>query len=214
MNVLQSVDDTLEDELRRGPLHGMNAQVGFETPNADWAARRTGLWVNLFLHSVDEDTPRRQSGDRSIVDEQGIVVGYDLPTRFFRLGYALTVWGQTPRDEHSVLGNLLEWCVRTDRLSAQHEAHPADIVSLRLRRSPEDAEPPAMKLWAGLGTPARPVLDLLVTVPVTTPNRAIDTEPVRGLTLQSHNLQPPADTAERPRARDGVRLRRKIEEIG
>lgn len=214
MNILHLVDDALGDELRAGPLSGMNAQVSFETPNSDWVTRRTGLWVNLFLHGIDEDIPRRQTGDRNIVDEQGTIVGYDPPARYFRLGYALTVWGQSPRDEHSVLGAMLEWCVSTDRITAQAGPHHAKPISLRLRPTPEGAEPPAMKLWAGLGTPPRPVLDLLLIVPITAPIKNIGTEPVRGLTLRSQNLQSPSLGREpRLQQREGVRSRRKVEEI-
>ncbi|MGW6412613.1 Pvc16 family protein [Streptomyces vinaceus] len=214
MNILHLVDEALGDELRAGPLGAMNAQVSFETPNSDWAARRTGLWVNLFLHGIDEDVPRRQTGDRNIVDEQGAIVGYDPPTRYFRLGYALTVWGQSPRDEHSVLGAMLEWCISTDQITAQAGPQRTKKISLGLRPTSEDAESPAAKLWAGLGTPPRPVLDLMLIVPITAPTKHIDTEPVRGLTLRSQNLQSPSlGSAPYVQQREGVRSRRRVEEI-
>lgn len=214
MSIVQHVDDTLERELRQGPLHGVQAQVVFDTPNSDWAARRSGLCVNLFLHSIEEDMKQRQSGDTSIIDEHGVVVGYNRPTRFFHLGYALTVWGHSPRDEHRMLGTLLEWCVATEHLVPLPGRTARGALSLKLRETTEGGESPAAKLWSGLGTPARPVLDLLVMVPVTRPTTAVETEPVKGMTLRAERLDPPLVPENRPaRPSGGARLRRNVEEI-
>lgn len=214
MSIVQHVDDTLEKELRHGPLHGVNARIDFETPDSDWAARRSGLCVNLFLHSVEEDVVQRQSGDSSVIDEHGVVVAYRHPTRFFRLGYALTVWARSPRDEHRLLGTLLEWCVATEQLSPYPGAGP---LVLKLRETREGAEPLTAKLWSALGTPPRPALDLLVTVPVARPSTVVGTEPVGGLTLRAARLDPPTAPEERPvrpaRPQGARRPRRNVEEI-
>ncbi|WP_411129953.1 DUF4255 domain-containing protein [Streptomyces sp. x-19] len=220
MSIVRKVDDTLERELRQGPLHGVNAQVVFDTPNSEWAARRSGLCVNLFLHSVEEDTAQRHSGDTSIIDEHGVVVAYHRPPRHFRLGYALTVWGHSPRDEHRLLGTLLEWCVATEHLTPYPDPSEGNTLSLKLRETPEGAEPPAAKLWSGLGTPARPVLDVLVTVPVARPATPVQAEPVRDLALRAAHLDVPRSPEGHPsspvrgRTRDTPRPRRNVEEVG
>ncbi|MGW8953876.1 DUF4255 domain-containing protein [Streptomyces sp. NPDC055709] len=221
MSIVQHVDDTLERELRAGPLSGVNAEIAFETPNSDWAARRSGLCLNLFLHSIEEDAKQRQAGDTSIIDENGIVVGYRKPTRSFKLGYAMTVWGHSPRDEHRLLGTLLEWCVATERLTPASSLYAGTPLTgrptLALREVPEGAESPTSKLWSGLGTPARPVLDLLVTVPVGLPNTQVRTEPIREFALRAATLDPPRVPEERPhrpsRPRGTARPRRNVEEI-
>ncbi|MEV6954687.1 DUF4255 domain-containing protein [Streptomyces sp. NPDC051183] len=221
MSIVQHVDDTLERELRAGPLSGVNAEIAFETPNSDWAARRSGLCVNLFLHGIEEDTTKRQSGDTNIIDENGVVVGRSKPARSFRLGYAMTVWGHSPRDEHRLLGTLLEWCVATERLTPAPSVHPGTPLEerplLALREVPDGAESPAAKLWSGLGTPARPVLDLLVTVPVGRPDTQVTTKPIRGFGLRAAALDPPVVPPEPPhrppRPRGTVRPRRNVEEI-
>ncbi|WP_370424182.1 DUF4255 domain-containing protein (plasmid) [Streptomyces sp. QH1-20] len=215
MSIVQRVDDTLEKELRKGPLYGVNAQVVFETPSSDWAARRSGLCVNLFLHSVEEDAAQRQVGETSVIDENGLVVGYTSPARHFKLAYALTVWGHSPRDEHLLFGTLLEWCVATDHLTPT-SGTPTSPLTLKLRDTPEGAEPIATKLWSGLGTPARPVLDLLVTIPVAKPSTKVETEPIRSVTLRARTMEPPApedDPFRPPRPRGSARPRRRVEEI-
>ncbi|MFI5672689.1 DUF4255 domain-containing protein [Streptomyces sp. NPDC051704] len=222
MSIVQHVDDTLERELRAGPLSGVNAEIAFETPDSGWAARRSGLCLNLFLHSIEEDGRKRQSGDSSIIDEHGMVVGRSRPARSFRLGYAMTVWGHSPRDEHRLLGALLEWCVATERLTPVPSVYAGGSLTgrpvLALREVPDGAESPTAKLWAGLGTPARPVLDLLVTVPVGLPDSMVTTEPVRDFGLRAAALDPPVvppGPAHRPpRPRGTARPRRNVQEIG
>ncbi|MGW5119665.1 DUF4255 domain-containing protein [Streptomyces noursei] len=222
MSIVQHVDDTLERELRAGPLRGVNAEIAFETPNSDWAARRSGLCLNLFLHSIEEDVKRRQSGDSSIIDEHGVIVGYNRPTRYFHLSYALTVWGHSPRDEHRLLGTLLEWTVATHHLvptsGAATHAVPSGPLDLKLRETPQGAEAPAAKLWSALGTPARPVLDLLVTAPVTRPSTTVTTPPIRDFGLRATHVDPPVTTVDHPhrppRPRGTARPRRNIEEVG
>ncbi|MFE3553436.1 DUF4255 domain-containing protein [Streptomyces sp. NPDC059193] len=222
MSIVQHVDETLERELRAGPLSGVNAEIAFETPNSDWAARRSGLCLNLFLHSIEEDTAKRQAGDTNVIDENGVVVGRSKPPRSFRLGYAMTVWGHSPRDEHRLLGTLLEWCVATERLTPAPSVYGGTSLlerpTLHLREVPDGAESPASKLWSGLGTPARPVLDLLVTVPVSPPGTKVTTEPIREFGLRAATLDPPIVPPEpRPRAprpRGTARPRRNVEELG
>lgn len=221
MSIVQHVDDTLERELRAGPLSGVNAEIAFETPNSEWAARRSGLCLNLFLHSIEEDGKKRQSGDSNVIDENGVVVGRSRPARSFRLGYALTVWGHSPRDEHRLLGTLLEWCVATERLTPVPSVYAGTSLTgrptLALREVPEGAESPTAKLWSGLGTAARPVLDLLVTVPVGLPDSKVATEPIREFGLRAAALDPPIVAQERPprppRPRGTARPRRHVEEI-
>ncbi|MFI9650032.1 DUF4255 domain-containing protein [Streptomyces sp. NPDC052040] len=216
MSIVQHIDVTLEQELRQGPLHGVHAEVAFETPNSDWVARRSGLCVNLFLHSVEEEVTQRQTGDSTVVDETGVVIGYRRPTRYFRLGYALTVWAQNPRDEHSLLGTLLEWCVATEKLAPYRDPAAGPLV-LKLRDTPEGSEPLSVKLWSSLGTPPRPVLDLLVTVPVVRPPTTVESEPVKGVTLRAQRLDPPVvpeePPARAPRPAGARRPRRNVEEI-
>ncbi|MFZ3475678.1 DUF4255 domain-containing protein [Streptomyces sp. 4.24] len=221
MSIVQHVDDTLERELRAGPLSGVNAEIAFETPNSDWAARRSGLCLNLFLHSIEEDMKKRQAGDTNVIDENGIVIGRSKPARSFRLGYAMTVWGHSPRDEHRLLGTLLEWCVATERLTPAPSLYAGTPLverpTLELREVPDGAESPAAKLWSGLGTPARPVLDLLVTVPVSPPGTKVATAPIREFGLRAATLDPPVVPPEPPhrppRPRGTARPRRNVEEI-
>lgn len=213
VSIVQHVDKALETALLQGPLSGGNAQVVFDTPDSDWTARRSGPCVNAFLYGIEEDAARRQSGESSVIDEQGVVVGHGSPSRFFRLGYALTAWGQSPQDEHRMLGTLLEWCVRTENLMPYADRTTGRGLSLKLRENAEGAETPVSRLWTGLGTPARPALDLIVTVPVDRPDRAVTTEPVRGLALTARPIGSRPVQGALPMPHGAARPRRNVEEI-
>ncbi|MDJ0466206.1 DUF4255 domain-containing protein [Streptomyces sp. H27-C3] len=217
MSLVQHVDELLAEHLRKGPLHGVNAQVVFDTPNADWVARRSGPCVNVYLYGIDEDPTRRQSGETSIIDEDGKVVGYSHPHRYFRMSYALTVWAQSVQDEHRMLGTLLEWCVGTDTLTPLSPRHPQEPLSLRLRDSKEGGESPLSRIWTGLNCAVRPALDLLVTVPVGRPDSSAQTPPVEGMTLKARRTDATPGQGPAPDSPSGAhepaRPRRRVEEI-
>lgn len=235
MSVVQWVDETLKNELTRGPLRASAVPVSFDTPDSDWAARRSGPCVNLFLYGIEEDSSRNQSGGVSVIDEQGTVIGYGSPPRYFRLTYLVSVWAQSVQDEHRMLGSLLEWCVRTDELVADPR-RPGDLsrVAVNLQETDGGSESAASRLWSSLGTPARPVLDLAVTVPLRKPDERSSPAPAKGMGLRARQLDgfvAPGrneDTARHtaapdsgpsgpdtgPRTRPGPgRPRRKVEEI-
>ncbi|WP_432000539.1 DUF4255 domain-containing protein [Streptomyces sioyaensis] len=220
MSVVQQVDDALRAELQHGPLQAADIQVSFDTPDADWAARRAGPCVNLFLYGIEEDGARSQSGDVSIVDEQGTVVGYADPPRYFRLTYLVSVWAQSVQDEHRVLGVLLEWCVRTEELTVHGSPGGTGAsrrLALGLREAGDAAEAAPSRLWSSLGIAARPALDLAVTVPLSRPAEEGGPAPAEGMRLRARHLAGTGaadDTGPgQPQHTHSTRRRRNVEEI-
>ncbi|MFI1166311.1 DUF4255 domain-containing protein [Streptomyces sp. NPDC020801] len=227
MSVVQQVDETLRKELVCGPLRAAGIQVTFDTPDATWAARRAGPCVNLFLYGIEEDASRSQSGGVSIVDEQGTVVGYAAPPRYFRFTYLVSVWAQSVQDEHHMLGALLEWCVRTEELVVHSPDGSIDAnrrLSLGLREAGGAAETAASRLWPALGIAARPVLDLAVTVSLNRPAEESGPAPAKGMRLRARHLADREVAGDVPGAGDApgeppgpaaasTRHRRNVEEI-
>lgn len=217
MSVVQHVDDILRELLRRGPLEGTRIPVTLDTPGPEWAAHRDGPCVNIFLHAVEEDATRCQSGDIGIVDEDGAVIGYRKPPRYFTLSYLVTVWAQSVADEHRVLGRLLEWCADTEELLAPE--HDGRRFTMRLRGcgGPEGEGSVAARVWSALGTPPRPALDLVVTVPLERRATEAAPAPVHGAALRIRRLPPSAEQT--PRREDAPdrgpgRPRRNVKEVG
>ncbi|MFF4282782.1 DUF4255 domain-containing protein [Streptomyces kronopolitis] len=188
MSVVHLVDEALKVELLKGPLRGAHAQVSFETPDSDWSVRSSGPRVNAFLYSIEEDNSRAASGNISVVDQGGSVIGFESPPRYFRLSYMVSVWTQSTADEHRMLGQLLEWFVCTETLTVQTASGDTLRLQLKLRKSPDDGrESPVSRVWSSLRTPIRPVLDLTVMISLTKPGQEANAAP-RGMLLRPRQL--------------------------
>ena len=137
----------------------------FEAPTKDWAARRSGPAVDLYLYDLHEVVSRRHSG-RLPVRDDGRVVGVRAPQRWYALSYLLTCWTARPEDEHALLSACLVGLLR-------HEVLPTDWLGPGVAPDQpcalEVAQPPptdrkSPDLWSALGGELKPSLDLTVTV--------------------------------------------------
>ncbi len=159
---------TVDSALRRAVREAVPDEavaVTFEAPTKDWAARRSGPAVDLYLYDVHEVLARRHSG-RVPVRDEGRLVGLRAPQRWYALSYLLTCWTSRPEDEHALLSACLVGLL-------QHDALPADWlgpgVALDHPCEMEVAQPPptdrkSPDLWSALGGELKPSLDVTVTV--------------------------------------------------
>ncbi|NED92220.1 DUF4255 domain-containing protein, partial [Streptomyces sp. SID11233] len=60
--MIHEVDEVVKSLLGGGGLAGTGIDISFEAPSRDWAARRTGPSVNVYLYDIREDVNRRQRG--------------------------------------------------------------------------------------------------------------------------------------------------------
>ncbi len=160
--------DTALGSLLRAELPA-GTDVSFETPPLSWAElppeRPT---VNLFLHTIREDTGTRVADWIDIRDDRGHVVARQKPPRWYRVWYALTAWAVDAEREHWLLGASL------GALAAQ-EAIPADhcgaLVSggsaVALSVAGPDPETSWAEVWSALGIRPRCHLDVMVTAAMT-----------------------------------------------
>jgi len=104
---IADVDQALEQLVReRLPLPHDVGDVSFDPPNETWSASLSRLTINLFLHQVARST---QPGRAPIIREA------DEGERGFRrkalpmieLGYLVSAYAGSPRDEHQLLGNAV-----------------------------------------------------------------------------------------------------------
>jgi len=166
--VIQEVDESLRKLVLREALKRSGAELSFDAPTKDWAARRNKPTVDLYLYDIREDVSRRDVGYARIRDEDGRVSERRPPPRRFALSYLVTAWTQRPEDEHRLLSSLLGCFVAL-------EALPADVLEGSLAEQPlpvlvKVAVPPGedrsiSDLWTALGGELKPSLDLVVTAP-------------------------------------------------
>ena len=166
--MIHDVDETLRQLIRRDVLNGSNVEVAFDAPTRDWASRRKGPTLNLYLYDIIEDLQRREINYKDVRDERGRVVERRMPPRRFRLSYLVTAWTQRPEDEHRLLSAVLGCFIRSDALP--REVFQGSLVdqpdTLRVTVGlplPKDRQ--LSDIWSALGGELKASLDLVVLAP-------------------------------------------------
>lgn len=144
-------------------------RVDLDPPTKDWAARRTGPVLNLFLNDVREDTDKRSADIVEIRDEKGIVVARRPSERTFLFSYALSAWTSRPEDDHALLGAALGALLRREYL-------PEDLCDGTLAELARLGRPAMIRvggvlyserlvteLWTAIGGEFRPVIAITVS---------------------------------------------------
>jgi len=175
--------------------------VRFEAPDPRWAAHPPEpCFVDLFLHSVRQDTRGRESGWSDVRDGDGRVVGRRPAAQYYRFSYLVTAWaGASAQEgvaaEHETLGLLLNGC-------AYQYALPADCLEGTLAEggekavlecSPADSPAASGQYWAGFGIAPRAHLDLVLVAPVRPPLLTGIAPPAREIMLNAAGLPAPAE---------------------
>ncbi|MGA6205614.1 DUF4255 domain-containing protein [Nocardia testacea] len=165
--VISEVDDALKQLIEQEAVDEAEVEVVFDAPTKDWAARRTGPTIDVYLYDIREDLRRRQRGLVNEYEDRRVRARHLLP-RYFKLSYLVAAWTQRPEDEHRLLGRLLVCLLR-------HEALPQELLTgslatLALPVPVTVALPPPedrsfADVWTALGGELKPSLDVVVSVP-------------------------------------------------
>ncbi|MFB7915861.1 DUF4255 domain-containing protein [Streptomyces sp. NPDC056061] len=166
--MIHEVDEGLRLLLEDG-LRESGVDLVFDAPTKEWSARRNAPTVSVFLHGIREDATRRRTGTAEEHDEQGMVVGWRTPPRWFELTYLVTAWTNRPQDEHRLLSEVLRRLVRTDVLPAG--THTGSLAELGLSVEMEAAGPghdrqATADVWSALGGELKAAIDLRVWAPL------------------------------------------------
>jgi Pvc16 N-terminal domain len=177
--MISEVDSALAALVRRDVLDSAQVPVVLDPPTTEWAGRRSGPAVNLFLYDIREDVRRRGSGMYATYDDNGRQTSRREAPRVFRLSYLVTAWTQRPEDEHRLLAGVLACLLGYTRLPAELLPEGAPAVTLTVGLPPGEDRSFA-DVWSALGGELRPSIDLVVSVPMPA-GRA---EPVDKLVLE------------------------------
>ncbi|MQA15110.1 MAG: DUF4255 domain-containing protein [Pseudonocardiaceae bacterium] len=168
VRVIVEVDEALAALLRRDVLNGAQVEIAFDAPTRDWAAKRSGPALSVFLYDIKEDTRRRQHGQINVRGGNGHIAARHRPPRVFDLCYLITAWTQRPEDEHRLLSAVLSSLLG-------HDALPEELLSKDLRAlgvpcgltvaTTLGNDRSAADLWPALGGELRPSLNVVVAAP-------------------------------------------------
>jgi hypothetical protein len=163
--VIQVVDRALEEFLReRVPLSAHAVDISFQAPDKTWGAALTRPTVNVFLWDVNRHSGYAKTGLQERVNPDGNVERRPA-NPVVDLGYLVTAWATERRDEHELLGSVLE-CVLAHR-ALPEEFLPERLKGARCRLSlaPADRRVPG-EFWSALDGRLKPGLQLQVALPI------------------------------------------------
>jgi hypothetical protein len=169
-DVIPDVDHALKTLIEREAVDPAEVEVVFDAPTKEWASRRKGPTVDVYLYDIREDLRSRQRGFLNEYDGDRVCARH-LPPRYFKLSYLVAAWTQRSEDEHRLLASLLACFLR-------YEALPPDVLGgtlaeLGLPVAVTAALPPPedrsfADVWTALGGELKPSLDVVVTAPLDT----------------------------------------------
>ena len=157
--IIPTVDSGLEDLVRESlPLPDPIGDVSFDPPSGTWSAQLSRITVNLFLYDVQ----RSNQPSRSVTTR----VGDGPPMRrrpqpMIQLGYLVSAWAGSPRDEHQLLGDLVSLFAAADNVPEEFFPTPPS-TSVTLSLGDERSLP--RELWSAAGGSLKASTTLQVTV--------------------------------------------------
>jgi hypothetical protein len=156
---ISHVDAGLERLLRtRLPLPDEVGDVSFEPPTGSWSAQLSRITVNLFLYDVQRSN---QPSAPSVRAPEGRPVERRRPQPMMQLGYLVSAWAGSPRDEHQLLGDVVSILAGLE--AVPDELLPAGLSS-SVRLSMGDAGNRAREVWSASGGSLKASFCLLATV--------------------------------------------------
>lgn len=130
----------------RLPLPEEVGDVVFDAPGSTWSAQLSRITVNLFLYDVQRSTQPSRSATVRPVDTDSPMKRRPQP--MIQLGYLVSAWAGSPRDEHQLLGDLVSVLAGTETLPAHYLPREAS-TSVHLRLGEDRSLP--RELWTAAG---------------------------------------------------------------
>lgn len=156
---ISHVDSGLEKLLRaRLPLPEEVGDISFDPPSGTWSAQLSRITVNLFLYDVQRSNQPSAPSVRAL---EGRPVERRRPQPMMQLGYLVSAWAGSPRDEHQLLGDVVS-------ILAAIEVVPdtvlPDGLSSSVRLSLGDPNNRIREIWSAAGGSLKASFSLVATV--------------------------------------------------
>lgn len=165
--MISDVDASLSALIKGEALGSAEAEVVFDAPTTEWASRRSGPAIDVFLYDIREDMNRRDSQTQPMRDQTGRITGRRPSIKYLRLSYLVTAWTARPEDEHRLLGQLVETLLGYDRVPEQHlRGRMREHTIVLSTGLPLGQDRSVTDLWSALGGEMKPSLDLIAIAPV------------------------------------------------
>ncbi|HVM53087.1 MAG TPA: DUF4255 domain-containing protein [Acidimicrobiales bacterium] len=125
--MLQLVDESLEAFLRAEvPLDPTDVAISFDAPDKTWAATVTQPTINLFLWDIHRSPEKARAGMETVAVNGK--TARRRPPPVVNLCYVLTAWTAHHRDEHQLLGELMQTILGHRYLEPPYLRAPLDAL--------------------------------------------------------------------------------------
>jgi hypothetical protein len=158
---IRLVDEGLERLVRdRLPLPQDLGDVSFDAPSSNWSAQLSRITVNFFLYDVARSNePARSLPRRDLPDGRA---QRRLPLPTVQLGYLVSAWAGSPRDEHQLLGDVISTIAGLTTLPEEYlPSPPASTVHLNFAEDPGNRP---REIIGGSGGQLKAAFTLLVSL--------------------------------------------------
>jgi hypothetical protein len=158
---IRNVDESLEKFIRERMALGDDlGDVTFDAPTSNWSAQLSRITVNLFLYDVGLSTQPSRAAMRRVGADGS--VQQRAPQPMVRLGYLVSAWAGSPRDEHQLLGDLVSLFAASVSIPVEHMVGNLSST-IQVRLVADDMNRPR-DVFAGSGGQLKAAFALEVTV--------------------------------------------------
>jgi hypothetical protein len=158
--LIPTIDQGIERLLRTElPLGETVGDVSFDAPSSTWSAQLSRITINLYLFALGRSTqPVRHAVDRIGANGRP---ERRRPLPMVELGYLVSIYAGSTRDEHQLLGDVLTLFETNATMSPT--LLPPDFEStVQLQLALHD-HARIKDVWNGVGGHLRPSFELVVT---------------------------------------------------
>jgi hypothetical protein len=197
--MLHILDEVLEAHLRNTVPLDRAIDVSFAIPDREWSAGLARPTISAYLWDIKRDD-KRNVGGVELVDRGPTKVRRLVSPRV-RISYFLSVFTGDLRDEHVLLGRLLQGVMKSRQISQDiipvGLTTPGARIELSIGASESNV---ARDFWSGVDGKYRPGLNLQIILPVDIGLGVEAGPPTTGVDIRTSDQRQPSRTSQRVRS--------------
>lgn len=197
--MLHILDEVLETHLRNTVPLDRAIDVSFAIPDREWSTGLARPTISAYLWDIKRDD-KRNVGGVELVDRGPTKIRRLVSPRV-RISYFLSVFTGDQRDEHVLLGRLLQGVMKSRQISQDIIPVGLTTPGARIELSIGATEGNiARDFWSGVDGKYRPGLNLQIILPVDIGLGVEAGPPTTGVDIRTSDQRQPSRNSQRVRS--------------
>jgi hypothetical protein len=197
--MLHILDEVLETHLRNTVPLDRAIDVSFAIPDREWSTGLARPTISAYLWDIKRDD-KRNVGGVELVDRGPTKIRRLVSPRV-RISYFLSVFTGDQRDEHVLLGRLLQGVMKSRQISQDIIPVGLTTPGARIELSIGATEGNiARDFWSGVDGKYRPGLNLQIILPVDIGLGVDAGPPTTGVDIRTSDQRQPSRNSQRVRS--------------